>query len=226
MVYDTSPSQAGRLDALREDVRKMAALLRAGDRNRLLCFGRNRQVVDVFGWQSAGARLDLEPVGTVPISPVNDALLIALLHRPEVGRRHLVVALTDARDAGSAVSGAQVLEVARRAEGVLHLVVMPTAFPGSTSAVPQNFLPVGAEQSGAERLKQAAVATGGRIHDRFFGSPSPVDAFDDILREFRSSYVLRYVPAGIEMAGWHDIEVRVPRMPDVTVHARRGYYGR
>jgi VWFA-related protein len=157
---------------------------------------------------------------------VNDALVIALLHRPDVGRRHLVVALTDGRDAGSAVSSAQVLDVASRAEGVLHLVLMTTAFPRSTSGEPENFLPVGAEQSGAERLERAAVATGGRVHDRLLGSPDPVDTFEEIVREFRSSYMLRYVPAGVEMAGWHEIKVRVPRMPSAAVRARRGYYGR
>ncbi len=225
VVYDTSPGQAGRLERLKADIRHIAAVLRPTDLLRLLIFGDNRQVVDVFGWQPASAELGLEAITAVRISPVNDALLISLIHRPGVGRRHLVVALTDGRDAGSAVSASQIRDVAERAESVLHLVMMTNASV-SPSGGAGYFLPVGVERNGPELLREVAELTGGRVHDRFLGSPDPVKALKAIFDAFRASYVLRYTPAGVALAGWHDIQVQVPGQPTATVRARRGYSGR
>jgi VWFA-related protein len=224
VFHDTSPSQGRRLDELKRDVRRIAGLLRNEDRFRLLTFGAGRRVRDVFGWAPTGTPLDLDAIAVAPISPVNDALVAALMHRPDTGRRHLVVALTDAVDAGSVVSSPSVRDAAARAEGVLHLVMM-----GGSHSWPDNapipFTPGGRDDSMA-RLRDAAALTGGRAHDRFFGSPDPVDAFDRVFEDFRTSYVLHYVPAGVEPGGWHDISVEVPGAPGATVRARRGYYGR
>jgi hypothetical protein len=102
-----------------------------------------------------------------------------------------------------------------------------TRAAGGSSGGAGNFLPVaGAEPGGKARLREAAELTGGEAHDRFFGRPDPVDAFEGIFDDFRTSYVLRYTPVGVEPGGWHVIEVRVPIAPDATIRARRGYYGR
>ena len=44
-----------------------------------------------------------------------------------------------------------------------------------------------------------------------------------ILDEFRSSYVLRYTPRGVDRPGWHEIDVRIVRPGSFTVRARKGY---
>jgi hypothetical protein len=49
-------------------------------------------------------------------------------------------------------------------------------------------------------------------------------AFREVLREFRSAYVLYYTARNVDSAGYHTIEVKVPR-EGVTVQARRGYFG-
>ena len=35
------------------------------------------------------------------------------------------------------------------------------------------------------------------------------DAFVSIVKEFRSRYVLSYVPVGVDARGWHPIEVKL-----------------
>ena len=40
--------------------------------------------------------------------------------------------------------------------------------------------------------------------------------------DFRTRYLLSYVPAGVEPTGWHRLEVKV-KGRDATVKARRGY---
>ncbi|HEX7780670.1 MAG TPA: hypothetical protein VF424_15580, partial [Vicinamibacterales bacterium] len=60
LFHDTSMSQAGRIEGLKDDVIAIARLLRPGDRIRVLTLGF--QITDVFGWQPAGENLDLSKV--------------------------------------------------------------------------------------------------------------------------------------------------------------------
>jgi hypothetical protein len=225
VFHDTSPSQGGNLDRFKDDVRTMAGLLRPGDRLRLLIFGAGRQVVDVFGWRAAGEDLNLDPVVIAMISPVDDGVMAALLHRPDVGRRHLAVALTDAVDSGGVVSSLEVERLAERAETVLHLVLMGTNGWMPFRHGPNLWLPTSIDPESLGRLQSAAEATGGQVHDPLFGDPDPVKEFRKIFDDFRASYVLRYTPKGVERGGWHEIEVTVPSARRATVRARRGYYG-
>jgi hypothetical protein len=56
------------------------------------------------------------------ISLIHDALMFGFLHRPEPGRRHLVVGMTDRQDCGSVIPATMLLELAGRSDAVLHLV--------------------------------------------------------------------------------------------------------
>jgi VWFA-related protein len=224
VFHDTSPSQGRHLDDLKRDARRIAAILRDEDRFRLITFGACRCIVDVFGWTRASMALDLEQLVLAPISPVNDALVAALMHRPDSGRRHLVVALTDAVDAGSVVSSAAVREAAARAEAVMHIVILSNSYRWPKNGAPP-FVPGGPDDS-VPRLREAAELTGGRAHDRLFGSPDPVDEFQRVFDDFRTSYVLHFTPVGVEAGGWHELLVEAPGAPGATVRARQGYYGR
>ena len=120
LFLDTSGSTAGKLDEMRQDVQSVLQLLRSEDRFRLLTIGDT--VNEVVPWVPAGTKVPvaIEPVGG--ISLIRDALMLALVHRPEPGRRHLVVGMTDRRDCGSVVSTALLHEIAGRSEAVMHLV--------------------------------------------------------------------------------------------------------
>jgi hypothetical protein len=104
LFLDTSGSTAGRLDEMKREVQGIIAMLRAGDRFRLLTIGDS---VDLsVPWVPAGTTVALpfSPVGG--ISLINDALAMALLHRPDADRRHLIVGMTDREDCGSLISAA------------------------------------------------------------------------------------------------------------------------
>jgi hypothetical protein len=47
--------------------------------------------------------------------------------------------------------------------------------------------------------------------------------FASILAEFRSRYVLAYIPGGVAPGGWHRLEVKLKGRPG-EVKARRGYF--
>jgi hypothetical protein len=84
-----------------------------------------------------------------------------------------------------------------------------------------------APTEGEELIARAAERTGGEVHrqSRFFRASSIARAFREIFSDFRQSYVLRYLPAGVAAPGWHPIVVTVPSVGDATIHARQGYFG-
>jgi hypothetical protein len=47
--------------------------------------------------------------------------------------------------------------------------------------------------------------------------------FRRVLDDYRSGYVLQYVPDGISPAGWHEITVTVTRPGKYDIRARKGY---
>ena len=222
LFLDTSGSTAGKLDEMRQDVQSVLQLLRSEDRFRLLTIGDT--VNEVVPWVAAGTKVPvgIEPVGG--ISLIRDALMLALVHRPEPGRRHLVVGMTDRQDCGSVVSTALLHEVSGRSEAVLHLVDYSGG--GGDAHYRVRGCSPQARPGGEEVLSRAAERTGGELHDqsRFFRASSIARAFKTIFNDFRQSYVLRYSPEGVPAGGWHPIVVRVPAAGNATIRARQGYY--
>jgi VWFA-related protein len=221
LFLDTSGSTAGKLDDMKRDVQGIIRLLRPGDRFRLLTIADS--VEEPVQWVPAGTAVNLSFQAVGGISLVHDALVAALLHRPEADRRHLVVGMTDRRDCGSVVSSGQLRELASRSEAVLHLVEQSGSGDGIAYRV-RTCSPRG-RLDGADIIAEAAALTGGMLHDPsyLFGS-SVLRAFRTIFDEFRQSYVLRYSPTGVPRGGWHAIVVQVPSVSGATIRARQGYF--
>jgi VWFA-related protein len=116
--------------------------------------------------------------------------------------RGLFVIFSDGLDVSSWLTADQVLDSARRSEGVVYAVSVGRDGPRP------DFLRLLAEATGGSLLEAEST---GNLKALFVG----------ILDEFRLRYLLSYSPSATT-AGWHDIEVRV-RRPDVTVRARPGY---
>ena len=222
LFLDTSGSTAGKLDEMKHDVQSVLQLLRSEDRFRLLTIGDT--VNEVVAWVPAGTKVpvDIAPVGG--ISLIRDALMLALAHRPEPGRRHLVVGMTDRRDCGSVVSTSLLHEIAGRSEAVMHLVDYSGS--GGDARYRVRTCSPQARPGSEESLARAAERTGGEVHgqSRFFRASSIARAFRAIFNDFRQSYVLRYSPEGVPARGWHPIVVRVPSAGNATIRARQGYY--
>ncbi len=83
------------------------------------------------------------------------------------------------------------------------LTVFVVALTDGTMRVPQR-------PSSERMLKSLAEATGGAVtvvqRDADLGA-----SFVRELEDFRTSYVLRYTPTGVEGGGWHDVDVRLTR---------------
>ena len=222
LFLDTSGSTAGKLGEMRQDVQSILQLLRSDDRFRLLTIG---DAVNIpVPWVAAGTKVDASFDAVGGISLIQDALMLALAHKPDPGRRHLIVGMTDREDCGSVISAPLLLEVAGRSDAVIHLVDYSGG--GGDSHYRVRSCTPRARPDGDTIITAAAERTGGELHmqSRLFRASSIARAFKAIFDDFRQSYVLRYSPRGVTSTGWHAIVVRVPKVNNATIHARQGYY--
>ena len=122
-------------------------------------------------------------------------------------RREIVERAARRADAvvyGVAVAGAMGHGVHMSGDGPTLQSLHPEYLPGQT-----------------DFLESIAAASGGRVlkADTTVNLPK---AFDEILREFRTRYLITYSPRGVDTPGWHTLEVNV-KGRRAEVRARRGY---
>ena len=222
LFIDTSSSMSELQLGLQRDVATILATLRPIDRLRVLTLGYD--VHEWLPWQSPnrGRAFTMPPIGRV--SAVYDALWLAMIRRSDVGRRHLVIALTDGDDWSSVMSSASLVEAASRSESVLHVVKLRSA--SGTSRRPWQWSSIRPDLNGQAQLQEAAERTGGRMHEAATAGRQVVNAFERAFDEFRQGYVLSYAYQGPEVDGWHDIAVAIGKSDEYSVRARPGYFAR
>ncbi len=143
-----------------------------------------------------------------------DAIYLASRDIEDRDGRHAMIVVTDGGDTTSSKDFDAALQAAQRAEAVLYpIVVVPIENPA------------GRNIGGEHALETIAARTGGRV---FFPSDSDSldQAFDDILIELRTQYLLAYYPHNVpaERNRFHPVAVKV-RRTDLRAITRSGYYG-
>jgi VWFA-related protein len=133
-----------------------------------------------------------------------DGAYVALMATLAQTGRSLVVVCTDGYDTSSWLKPEEVLESAKRSNAVVYAV---------TAAQSRRRSP----------LKDLTDATGGHMLE-VTSSGDLRGAFQKILQDFRSRYILAYSPKGVSTEGFHRLDVRVKRR-GLTVKARPGYIG-
>lgn len=135
---------------------------------------------------------------------VMDGVYVALTTTLVQPGRSLVVVCTDGSDISSWLRPDDVIESAKRSNAVIYAVTSADARRSSS-------------------LEDLTDATGGDML-RVASSADLRDAFQKILQDFRSRYILAYTPTGVPWGGFHRLDVRVKRR-GLTVRARPGYIG-
>jgi Mg-chelatase subunit ChlD len=236
LVLDTSFSVTGALLArLRQAVRQLMTDLGPDDTLRLIDF--NMRIARPVDFTADQAAIDtaIRAVTAGGGSSIFDAVAVALVSASAPERRQLIVVFTDAADSTSITTPAALIDLARRTSASVASVV-----PGpSAGAGPQT-------RRGLDLLRRLAAETGGTVIPmpptrivstpavgarpgtvttvRTIGAaPDLTATFRRVLEEFRSSYVLRFTPRGVEPAGFHTLDVKIKGRPSLTVRARHGY---
>jgi hypothetical protein len=213
LVFDTS----GSIDdiELQTYVRAMKQItqsLQPQDRCDIVTF--SRRIVEAAALQPPPVKIDARRVAGNTTS-FFDAVSLALITPPVLGRRQLTIVMSDAEDNSSFFDQAAMTEIVKRTDAVVYAVLPITTWHPTDDKEDKIML---------ERLSTLTSMTGGRIispnHDLEI-----VPAFLTAIEEFRKSYVVAYTATGVDRPGWHDLKVNVHGTKTYDVRARRGYVG-
>jgi VWFA-related protein len=203
LVLDVSESVRGeRLDRLREASGAMIGQLRPADRVGLVTVTERVALRVPLTEDRPRIGQALQSLTGGGGTSLRDGTFIGLqLAAAEGEGRSLVVIFTDGVDRSSWLRDEDLVAAGRQVDAVAYAV-----------AVGDEWSPV---------LKDVTRATGGDV----FGASGNQDlrmAFQRVLEEFNSRYLLGYTPRGVPASGWHSLTVRV-RRGGATVKARPGY---
>jgi hypothetical protein len=210
-IVDLSGSVQGPvLDSLRRSINAIGQRLRPTDRASVITF--NQQIRQVRPLQPGGWPDGLALGTPSSLTSLFDAVTVALIASPEIGRRRMAIVFTDGLDISSFLDGAGMIEIARRS----GTAVFTVALAEGTVRSPR--------RPAHEDLFTTLSTTTGGVLDVLQRDEDLSGAFAQAFEEFRTSYVLSYAYDGPAVTGWHPIEVRITRPGRFDVRARQGYF--
>jgi len=217
LALDVSGSMKGEtLVEVKRAAHGLVEGLHPGDRGGLVTLASTLSLQPALGgdFGAIHARIDaLEAEGGTSLM---DGAFAAVALGDAAAGHVLAMVFTDGHENASWLREDDVLDAARRGEVVVYGVRI--GGDGWGLCMGDGGVPV---RDASAFLDLVTSATGGRLVKA--ASPERLrQAFLEILTEFRTRYLLRYTPRGVERPGWHRLEVRVKgRAAKVTV--RKGY---
>lgn len=219
MLVDASASVTGDTGMqIVNGANQIARLLRPGDALQVVVAGDRLQRVAVDDVKATvlGRRMYLSDGGTA----LYDGLTVLLMQRSRPGRRHVILALTDAVDTHSVVSESALRATAARSDASAYMIALFD--PAHVRAFGFVYPADGIFPTTFDQTVSALVeASGGRFVP-LSNQQQFVPTCLAILEELRARYTLSYVPRGVVAEGWHDLAVHVTS-GRYEVRARRGY---
>ena len=205
LALDTSFSTKGQRQAdLVAASDALLDLLKPIDRAALTTFSHAVAPRIALTSDLAAVRAELRRIEPEGETAVMDGAYVALTATLAQTGRSLVVVCTDGYDTSSWLTPEEVLEGAKRSNAVIYAVTA-------------------AESRRQSPLKDLTDATGGHMLQVTAGGDLS-GAFQKILLDFRSRYILAYSPQGVPAEGFHRVDVRMKRR-GLTARARPGYIG-
>jgi Mg-chelatase subunit ChlD len=209
LAIDVSGSMVGsKRVAVEHAIAAIGAALEPADRVGVITFDTQVREIAPLAAPPMSAELKSGSGGTAVI----DAVLLSLATTSAPDRRQLTIVMTDGVENSSEFDPRVVRRTATYTSTQMSFVVTrPTGRFG------QRWNEV------RSMLEDVAETTGGQVVE-LKPDEQLSDAFLTALEDFRTSYVLRYQPTGVDAAGWHDVTVAV-KGRNYSVRARRGYWG-
>jgi Ca-activated chloride channel homolog len=218
VLVDSSASTGIQMHYELDSVRKFfKALLEEGNpRDTVALYSFNWEVTLMSAFTRRFARLDssLKQLHSEGGTSMYDAIYLSSQHLELRDGRHVIVIVTDGGDTTSVKSYHQALQTAQMSDVVMYpVLVMPI-----TNDAGRNI-------GGENALTTLAAGTGGRVFTP--SASAELDrAFEDILRELRTQYLIGYYPRDVPPSKdrFHTLKVDV-RGRNLRVLTRSGYYG-
>jgi Ca-activated chloride channel family protein len=218
ILIDTSGSTAKELKVETESVtRFVQAVLRSGNpRDTVSLYSFNWEVVQQTGFtrDAAAVERQLRQLHGAGGTSLYDAILLAARDMEDRPGRKVQVIVTDGGDTVSRTSFVRAAEAAQLADAVVYPIqIMPV-----TNDAGRNI-------GGENALTTIALRTGGQVFQPALGAETD-RAFDGILRDLRTQYLLAFYPKDVPLTvdRFHTLTVTAGN-PLWKVSARNGYYG-
>jgi Ca-activated chloride channel family protein len=223
MLVDTSASTGIEMRYELDSVsRFLKVLLGEGNpEDTVALYSFNSDVTLRAGYTRRFSRVDaiLKQLKSGGGTSVYDAIFLASHDIQYRNGRHVIVLVTDGGDTTSTVDYHQALEAAQLADTILYPVLV---VPITNDA--------GRNVGGENALTSLAAGTGGHVFTPSLGAQLD-RAFDDILRELRTQYLIGYYPKDVPPSKdrFHTLKVTVQSSAaanrGLRVSTRSGYYG-
>ena len=203
LAFDTSASTSGQsLQDLVSAGEQLLDDLKPIEPAGLTTFSRAVSLRIALTTDHTAVRDVLRRVTPIGDTSAIDGIYVAMMSAQLVDGRPLVVVFTDGVDTASWMQPAELLDAAKRASAVVYTVATGDARNWSL-------------------LAQVSDATGGRAI-KLESSKDLRAEFQKILAEFRSRYLISFVPNDVSESGYHRLTVRSTRR-GVDVKSRPGY---
>lgn len=217
LMLDTSASVGielrYELDSAAKFLKALVAEGNPGDTAALYAFNWRTTLVKSYTRRYALLDQALRQIKAEGGTSLYDAIYLVSRELEYRDGRHVMVIVTDGGDTTSSKDFHQALEAAQRADAVMYPVVV---IPITNDA--------GRNIGGENALTTLAGGTGGRVFTP--SSARELDrAFEDILRDLRTQYLIGYYPKDLPYTKerFHTLNVSVPAS-SLRVQTRSGYY--
>jgi VWFA-related protein len=225
LLLDVSGSVAGEeLDHLRAAAHAYLEELEPKDEVGLMTFTYDMRLRKSLGHDRAELHRILNESMEKGDTSLHDALYAGVRYVEAQAGRPLIVLFTDGLDRTSWLTQSEVLEMLKASDAVVYAVGVPVR-PIAALKVGGRSLCRQAELTPGKFLRGITRQTGGRTW--FLEADSNLKSiFLSILKEMKNRYLLSYRPEGVELDGWHSLEVNLRGRKADEVRARPGYLAR
>lgn len=222
LLLDESGSISGRKrEILQAAARDFARRLRADDELAVLGFAERlslRQPLRLDPSEIEERAYEIRGGGWTAF---NDALFLTMSYLRNARGRPILVVFSDGMDNASWIREESVLQSARANEVVVYAVKADVG--EHLSQAGGALAPGGSSGLSSRMLDELIALTGGRSVAAT--RPDAIgEAFQEILAEVSTRYLLVFSPDENASPGWHELRVRVKGAGDVAVRARKGFY--
>jgi VWFA-related protein len=207
LVLDTSESLLGQpITALIGATRRLIDSLRPNEAASLVIFSDQVRLAVPHTHDRVPLLAALSGLTAAGATSINDAIVLALLHRPPqtLETRQVMIVFSDGVDTASWLRSGQAQEAVRRSGMLVHVVELRT------------------EAGGTNFAREVAKAGGGRAWSAT-SAGALRELFEKVLEELRAGYSITYYPSGVSRYGWHNVKVTL-RNARGEVTARPGYF--
>ena len=221
ILIDASASTAKDLhyetDSVTRFVRAVTRSGNPGDTVALYSF--NWQVIKQTGFTRDAAAVDrqLRQLKGEAGTCLYDAILLASRDMESHTGRKVLIVVTDGGDTGSSTTFQHAVEAAQKVDAVIYPVLVTPVINEA-----------GRNTGGENALTTFSLRTGGQVFRPSLGAALD-QAFDGILRDLRTEYLIGFYPKNVPLTAdsYHSLSITIadPRGAGWQVTARNGYYG-